>query len=84
MFALFGSSLDIPFVFSEWHYGGQVGLMKSNLQELIRIRTALVIDVIFRGMFNIDVAKGAGAGEFGCFRKWVSYVRRVDKVSNNS
>jgi hypothetical protein len=69
MYQCYGSSRDIPFIFSTWQYGGAVGILKSNLRTLICTRIPLFLHAIFRGMFNVDIAKGVR--EIGKFRKWV-------------
>jgi hypothetical protein len=66
----FGTSLDIPFVFSSWQYDGEIGQIQSNMRKLICQRTFMVLNATFRGMFNFEVAKGFR--EIGYFRNWVS------------
>jgi len=50
----------MAFVFSSWLYAGAVGQIQSNMYSLIRHRTLVLFDFIFRGMFNFQVMKGVG------------------------
>ncbi|KAN0105810.1 hypothetical protein V8E51_008686 [Hyaloscypha variabilis] len=70
MYQCFWSSLDIPFVFSNCHYDGAVVQIQSNMRELICNHTLLLLNAIFLGMFNFDVAKGVG--QIGYFRNWIT------------
>lgn len=57
VFAIFRSSIDVPFIFSEWSYGGMLDSLKVKLQKMIRLRLATLLNLIFRGKFNIARAQ---------------------------
>lgn len=69
IFHLYGVTVDIPFIYSDWDYGDDGNQLKRNLKEVIRQRTCILLEAIFRGMFNIRPEM-----EVSVERKWRCWV----------
>ena len=53
VFSLYRSSIDVPFIYSEWKYNDRLNRLKEDLQELIRLRLCELLELVFRAHFNL-------------------------------
>ncbi|PVH77729.1 hypothetical protein DL98DRAFT_264191 [Cadophora sp. DSE1049] len=79
IFAIYRSSIDMPFIYSDWRYGGTLDFLKEKLQKMIRLRLATLLNLIFRAKFNVPRSQSQVDTE-----KYPNWIRENIKTAFNN